>query len=122
MFPVLELDRHVAEPYGAMRSWLVQNYAPAQQRRLRSLSQLADPVTDRTLGVQENDLWLASQAVANDAVLVTTDRMTHIREAACAIGLELLVSDARPEDTEESEDLAESEDTEDTEENEDTES
>ena len=109
MFPVLEIDRHVAEPYGAMRSWLVQKYAPPQKRRLRSLAQLADPVTNLALGVQENDLWLASQALASDAVLVTTDRMTHIRKAARAIGLELLVSNAMPEASEENEEAEEDE-------------
>ncbi len=101
MFPVLEISRYVAEPYGAMRSWLVQRFAPVRQRRLRSLSQLADPVTDLALGIQENDLWLASQALANDAVLVTVDRMTHIREAALATGMELHVSDVDPAESDE---------------------
>lgn len=85
-FPVLEIDRHVGEPYGRLRAWLVKHYAPKSRRRkLRSLSELTDPVTDLELGIQENDLWLSSQAIATDSILVTDDKkMDRIVEAARA--------------------------------------
>jgi predicted nucleic acid-binding protein len=73
---------------------LVANYSPKNKRqRILSLSQLADPITDIELGVQENDLCLASQAIATEAVLVTFDRMTHVCQAARATGLELLFAE-----------------------------
>lgn len=84
-FQVLELDRHVGEPYGVIRAWLVAHYGPKDRRRkLRSLSDLADQATDRELGIEENDLWLASQAIATDAILLTGDRMNRIVDAATA--------------------------------------
>jgi predicted nucleic acid-binding protein len=90
-FQVLEIDRHACEPYGRMRAWLLGRYAPRIRRgKLRSLSELADPVTDLQLGIQENDLWLASQAVATDSVLVTGDqKMRRLVDAATATGDEL---------------------------------
>lgn len=92
-FRVLEIGRHVAEPYGKLRAWLVENKAPRDKRkRLTSLSQLIDPITDQELMIQENDLWLASQAIANEAVLVTLDRMTHIRQAAAGTQQELHIA------------------------------
>lgn len=89
-FPVLEIDRHVGEPYGKLRAWLVERYAPkGQRKKLRSLTQLTDPISDLALGIQENDLWLASQAIATEAVLVTGDRLERILEAARAADYEL---------------------------------
>jgi predicted nucleic acid-binding protein len=34
------------------------------------------------LGIDENDLWLAAQAVARNLTLVTNDKIEKIREAA----------------------------------------
>lgn len=80
-FKILEIDRHVTECYGRLRAWLLERFRP-ERRKIRSLSQLSDPVTDLELGIQENDLWLVSQAITNDLVLVTGDKMTHLMEAA----------------------------------------
>lgn len=92
-FPVMAIDRHVAEPYGQLRAWLVQRYGPpAGRRKIRSLSELADPATDISLGIQENDLWLASQAISTSSVLVTADKLTRLREAATGTKLELLLA------------------------------
>ncbi len=88
-FRVLAINHHVAEPYGKLRAWLVEKYGPKNKRRFRSLSQLADPITDIELGIQENDLWLVSQAITVEAVLVTFDRMTHLRQAVMASDLDL---------------------------------
>ena len=42
--------------------------------------QLIDPVTSRELGIQENDLWIAAQALEYNLVLVTNDKMDRIRD------------------------------------------
>lgn len=91
-FPVLDIDRHVGEPYGELRAWLRAKYAP-KKKRLRSLAQLEDTVNDMDLQIQENDLWLASQAIATDSILVTEDQGVEvIREAAEATGCSLLTT------------------------------
>jgi predicted nucleic acid-binding protein len=41
---------------------------------------LIDPVTSRELGIQENDLWIAAQALEYNLVLVTNDKMDRIRD------------------------------------------
>jgi predicted nucleic acid-binding protein len=42
---------------------------------------LIDPVTSRELGIQENDLWIAAQALEYNLVLVRNDKMDRIRDA-----------------------------------------
>jgi predicted nucleic acid-binding protein len=89
-FSPLEIDQFVTEPYGQLRAWLVDRYAPKGRRsKVRSISQLRDPTTDLELGIQENDLWLASQAIATDSILVTGDQMARIVEAAHGTGQDL---------------------------------
>lgn len=89
-FAIMAVDSHVAVPYGKLRAWLLEQYGPKDRRtKLRSLVQLSDPATDLELGIQENDLWLASQAIATDAVLVTGDKMERIVEAAAQTGQHL---------------------------------
>jgi len=42
---------------------------------------LCDPVAARELGIEEKDLWLVAQAAERNLVLVTSDKMTRIRDA-----------------------------------------
>jgi len=49
-------------------------------------------LTALTLGIQENDLWIAAQAIERHFILVTSDhRMTRIREIASEA--ELVIED-----------------------------
>jgi len=41
------------------------------------LNQLVDPISGEELGVQENDLWIAAQAMTFGLVLVTHDSKHH---------------------------------------------
>ena len=96
-FATLELDRHVAEPYAKIRAWLFERFSPRPGRsKAGRVSELAERSTDLSLGIQENDLWLASHAITLDAVLVTSDRHfgpgSRIGEAARAVGERLSVS------------------------------
>jgi len=81
----IQIDKHVARDYGRIRARLFEKYAPKERRR-RGLrpEQLIDPVTSLQLGIQENDLWIASQAITRDLVLVTNDikSMRPLREVA----------------------------------------
>ncbi len=79
-FPV---DRHVTRDYGRIRAMLFDKYGPAERKR-RGLrpEQLIDPVTSLQLQIQENDLWIVSQAIARNLTLVTNDTMRPLVEVA----------------------------------------
>lgn len=81
-----EIDKHVAKEYGKLRADLFERYAPENKKRkgLRPC-QLIDPVTSLELGIQENDLWIAAQAISRNLTLVTNDNkggMKRIRDIA----------------------------------------
>lgn len=70
----LDIDSHVSEYYGELKAWLMNKFAPKTMRtRAKRLGQLEDPATTEKLGVQENDVWIAAQAMTLNLVLVTND-------------------------------------------------
>jgi len=78
---VLDIGRHTWQPYAELRARLFRKYSPKRSRgRLtaKRVPDLWERTPDKLLGIQENDLWLASQAMERDLVLVTSDRMRHI--------------------------------------------
>lgn len=79
----IEIDRHTAKEYGELRARLFEKYAP-KHKRTKGLrpEQLIDPATSLELGIQENDLWIAAQAISRNLTLVTNDAMKRIREIA----------------------------------------
>jgi len=84
-FAVLPLGRHVVESYAELRARLFARYAPTDRRgRLKAkvVPDLWEQTPDKLLGVQENDIWIASQAIQRRCILATTDRMSHIVEVA----------------------------------------
>lgn len=79
----LELSEETAGAYGELRARLFNRYAPGDQRKPKMRpEQLTSPATALALQIQENDLWLAAQALAHGTVLVTNDRMTPITTVA----------------------------------------
>lgn len=71
-----------AEDYGRLKSWLMNTYSPHTMRgKAKRLKQLVDPATAEEIGVQENDLWIAAQAMTHNLVLVTHDSRGYFREA-----------------------------------------
>jgi tRNA(fMet)-specific endonuclease VapC len=75
--------------YGSIRARVFEKYAPREKRR-RGLrpEQLIDPVTSHELGIQENDLWLAAQAVEFNLVLVTNDAMQRLQDTCNELRVE----------------------------------
>ncbi len=75
--------------YGDLRARLFEKFAPKKRRRkgLRP-EELIDPVTAKELGIQENDLWIAAQAIERNLVLVTNDAMARIQEVASELKVE----------------------------------
>jgi tRNA(fMet)-specific endonuclease VapC len=78
---VLDITKATRIYYGLLRASIFEKYAPnARRRRGLRPEQLIDPVTSRELGIQENDLWIAAQALEYNLVLVTNDKMDRIRD------------------------------------------
>ena len=78
---VLDITKATRIYYGSLRASVFETYAPnARRRRGLRPEQLIDPVTSRELGIQENDLWIAAQALEYNLVLVTNDKMDRIRD------------------------------------------
>ncbi len=69
------VNKHVACDYGRIRARLFEKHGPKEKKKkgLRP-EQLIDPVTSLQLRIQENDLWIVSQAITRDFILVTNDR------------------------------------------------
>lgn len=86
-YQVIDVDKHTATVYGKIRARLFKQYSPRKRRgRLKKyVGDLIDPTTEKELGIQENDLWIASVAVEYNLVLLTRDRrggMKRVVEAA----------------------------------------
>lgn len=89
---VLEPSADASLVYGELRTRLFNKYAPGAMRtKGMRPEQLLCPVTSKTLEIQENDLWIASQAIAHGLVLVTNDRMTRIRDVATGMSPPLII-------------------------------
>jgi predicted nucleic acid-binding protein len=89
-----ELSSDAVAIYGDLRTRLFNKYAPGDKRKPKMRpEQLVDPATAKELKIQENDLWICAQAVAHAMVLVTNDRMTHIRAVATGMNPPLHVQD-----------------------------
>ncbi len=90
IFPlVLDVRDSTRFWYGKIRASLFQQYRPRAAKRPKWPEDLLDQATAKALGVQENDLWLTAQALENNRVLVTNDRMARIRgEASPALRVE----------------------------------
>ena len=70
----LEITKHVAEQYGEMRAWLFNNFGPiAKRSKAKRAEELVNPATGKELAIDENDIWIAAQAMTHNLVLVTRD-------------------------------------------------
>ena len=79
---ILSVSRHTAEPYGRIRAALFDRFGPKSKKgQAKRAEELCDPTSGRELGIDENDLWLVAQAVERNLVLVTHDKLVHIRQA-----------------------------------------
>lgn len=83
----MEVTKHTAEFYGRIKSAIFDRFAPKEKRtKVRRVEQLTDPATGDSLGVDENDVWIAAHAAELNFTLVTRDKMQRINDvipAAC---------------------------------------
>ncbi|HUY93493.1 MAG TPA: PIN domain-containing protein [Pirellulales bacterium] len=78
-FP-LPITRHTSSIYGQLKASIFNRHPPP--RKSRQVENCYDKVSGRELGIDENDLWIAAQAIEHKLVLVTNDRMRHILDGA----------------------------------------
>ena len=90
---VLPVSRHTTEPYGLIRARLFETLPPRNKTRARRAEQICDPTTGRELGIDENDLWIVSQAAERNLVLVTHDKLVRIRDALRELELRVRIED-----------------------------
>jgi len=80
---LFKVGRHVAVEYGRLKAILCDRYMPESERGKACRSeQLIDPITLETLGADENGLWITAEAIVENSVLITNDKLTRIREVA----------------------------------------
>ena len=84
----LDVGKHTRIAYGALRARLFDRYVPSPRKKGLRPEQLVHPVTALELGIHENDLWIAAQALEHNLVLVTHDKMAHLQEVAEELRLE----------------------------------
>ncbi len=84
-YPLLEVDKHTVEPYSDLRAALFKKYSPKKRRgklKVKWPEDLQERTTSKELGVQENDIWIAAQAIQYNLVLLTADYMRRLEEVS----------------------------------------
>ncbi|BCG75962.1 hypothetical protein MesoLj113a_71200 [Mesorhizobium sp. 113-1-2] len=77
--PLAEVGRHTAEAFGYVKSSVALQRLDIQRRLPRWVEAWSDRVTGQVLQIDENDLWIAAQAVERNLVVVTSDPdFTHV--------------------------------------------
>ena len=71
--PLAEVGRHTAEAFGYVKSSVALQRIDIQRRIPRWVESWSDRVTGQLLQIDENDLWIAAQAVERNLVVVTSD-------------------------------------------------
>ena len=78
---MLDIDKHTIGPYSDLRAELFKKFSP-RDRRGRLTAKWPEDLVERTsakeLGIQENDIWIAAQAIQYDLTLVTDDYMQRL--------------------------------------------
>lgn len=71
--PLAEVSRHTAEAFGYVKSSVALQRVDIRKRVPRWVEGWSDRVTGQLLQIDENDLWIAAQAVERNLVVVTSD-------------------------------------------------
>jgi len=71
--PLAEVSRHTAEAFGYVKSNVALQRVDIRRRMPRWVEAWSDRVTGQLLQIDENDLWIAAQAVERNLVVVTSD-------------------------------------------------
>lgn len=71
--PLAQVGRHTAEAFGYVKSSVALQRIDIQRRIPRWVEGWSDRVTGQLLQIDENDLWIAAQAVERNLVVITSD-------------------------------------------------
>ncbi len=80
----LVVTRHTASIYARIKAALFLKFPKTggwKKGKKKLVEELTDPTSGRELGIGENDLWIASQAIEKNLVLVSGDKMVRISDA-----------------------------------------
>lgn len=89
---IKNIGKHTTIPYSKIRAELFRKYGTkdAKHRIKEKLpEELMDSSTGKSLGIDENDLWICAVALEYNLVLVTNDKMTRIKEVAIEVAKEI---------------------------------
>lgn len=89
----LEISHHTSKAYGELKSRLAVKYLakPLRRDRPKYIDDWVDRATGKTLGIDENDLWLCAQSKERNLILVSLDKkIQRIRDADPEVKLLLL--------------------------------
>ena len=85
-YPILDVEKHTTESFSDLRAALFEKYAPRDRRtgrfKVRWPEDLRERTTSKELGIQENDIWVAAQAIQYNLVLITDDYMRRLEEVS----------------------------------------
>lgn len=90
---VTSITTHTVEFYAEIRSKLFLDKSPIDARgrlKIRWPEDLVDRTTGKSMGVQENDIWIAAQAMEMDLVWATADKMDRIASLQLNPGLRIV--------------------------------
>jgi tRNA(fMet)-specific endonuclease VapC len=80
-FPLpITVTRHTSSHYGILKANVFSQFPPDSNRHNHPET-LVDKTTGAELGIDENDLWIAAQAMEHNFILASTDRMNKIKKA-----------------------------------------
>ena len=72
--PLAEIGRYTGQAFAQVKSSIAIQRVDVRRRIPRWVVGWADRVTGQMLQIDENDLWIAAQAVERNFVIVTSDR------------------------------------------------
>lgn len=80
-----QITDHTANCYSELKTAAMRKYdrdTVKSKNRAKWPEDWAEPSSGRKLGVDENDMWIAAQAIEQNLVLVTNDRLDRLRDVA----------------------------------------
>jgi tRNA(fMet)-specific endonuclease VapC len=92
-YPQLDVTHHTASEYAELKAALAVHYLPKVTRvfRKKYVEDWIDKFTGKTLGVDDNDLWICAQAREVNFVVVRGDKkMDVIQKADPSVKLMLI--------------------------------
>ena len=84
LWPPIGVSHHTAVVYAELKASLAIHYLPSVTRKFRKrhLEDWIDKFTNKTLGIDDNDLWICAQARLSNFVVVRGDKKMDVIQKA----------------------------------------